>query len=116
MNADHRPIDEWSLEAACRGKGNSTWFPDVTTLTRTGRAAPPVPTAAAVVCERCPVQPECLAYALHHHVDGIWGGTNEQGRRNLRRAAGITATPLMPPAINPGNNADHHDPEERTAS
>jgi WhiB family redox-sensing transcriptional regulator len=43
---------------------------------------------AKAICARCPVQPQCLAYALR--VDetlGIWGGYTEVERR--RRAAAI---------------------------
>jgi WhiB family redox-sensing transcriptional regulator len=34
----------------------------------------------------CPVRPECLDYALADtDLNGIWAGTSEQGRRELRR-------------------------------
>ncbi len=110
MNDERRPIDTWSLEAACRNAPTDVWFPAVA-FKRTGRPNTPIPPRAAAICDRCPVKPECLDYALRHNVDGIWGGTNEQGRFNLRRAAGITALPLVPADIRPPANT-----EERTAS
>ena len=36
-------------------------------------------------CLDCPVKSQCLAYALHHKVGGIWGGTNETDRDRARR-------------------------------
>jgi len=47
---------------------------------------------AKAVCAACPLQAECLDYALRHPVhDGIWGGLNREElscerRRRFRRA------------------------------
>ena len=39
------------------------------------------------LCARCPVRQECLAVALADpDLQGLWGGTNDQERRQLRRA------------------------------
>lgn len=40
---------------------------------------------AKAVCRTCPVQTNCLAYALSGKEFGIWGGTSENQRRPLRR-------------------------------
>lgn len=38
------------------------------------------------VCRHCPVQTECLAYALDHKMEyGVWGGMTERERRVLLR-------------------------------
>src|SRR5688572_1291277 len=38
------------------------------------------------VCRECPVQMQCLAYAMNMPVDhGIWGGMTERERRRHRR-------------------------------
>jgi len=36
--------------------------------------------SAKAVCGRCPVQPNCLSYALITRPDGIWGGTTKEER------------------------------------
>jgi hypothetical protein len=44
--------------------------------------------AALSTCQRCPVSQPCLATALNHRVEadtGIWGGTTEEQRREIRR-------------------------------
>lgn len=41
---------------------------------------------AKQICARCPVNLECLEYALRTDQQyGIWGGKNEKERRQLRR-------------------------------
>jgi WhiB family transcriptional regulator, redox-sensing transcriptional regulator len=46
----------------------------------------PSSTAAAIaICDRCPVKPECLEWALQHDEEGVWGGTSEATRRSLKR-------------------------------
>lgn len=39
---------------------------------------------AKSVCKKCPVRPECLAYAfLHNITEGIWGGGFVEDRRMI---------------------------------
>ncbi len=41
------------------------------------------------ICRLCPVQRECLVYAMEAPMDhGIWGGLTERERRGFRRKAG----------------------------
>ena len=61
------------------------WFSD----TPTGRRI------AINLCNQCPFQAECLTYALHWSVDGIWGGTTPKQRKQLRRKAKIRPKPLV---------------------
>jgi WhiB family redox-sensing transcriptional regulator len=43
--------------------------------------------AAKAVCATCPVQSECLEFAIATNQEyGVWGGTSEEERRVLRRA------------------------------
>jgi len=42
--------------------------------------------AARKICRECPVQAECLEYALRYdNLHGIWGGTTPNQRTRLRR-------------------------------
>lgn len=40
---------------------------------------------AIEICNRCPLKPECLEWALTHDEEGVWGGTGEADRRALLR-------------------------------
>jgi WhiB family transcriptional regulator, redox-sensing transcriptional regulator len=69
-------LDDWRLEALCAQSDPESFFPD-----KGGSAR-----AALEVCERCPVRAECLNFALENDERfGIWGGTTERQRRELRR-------------------------------
>lgn len=46
---------------------------------------------AVDACAGCPFRRPCLAYALTHDVQGIWGGTTHNERRRLRQVHGIEA-------------------------
>lgn len=61
----------WRERAECRFLAPSLFFPD----DRAGVEA------ARAVCRICPVQQECLEYALAHNLTyGIWGGYSERAR------------------------------------
>jgi len=67
---------DWFVDAACRGDGPSAWFP--------ARGATTQP--ARLRCADCPVVRACLEYALDDDtLLGIWGGTSEQQRDQIRR-------------------------------
>ena len=77
-NADYT----WRVDAICRDTDPELFFPVGTT----GYALLQI-ARAKEVCGQCPVQGECLDYALETNQDsGIWGGTSEEERRRLRRA------------------------------
>jgi len=40
---------------------------------------------AKAVCRRCDFRAECLDWALDHHEKGVWGGTTDHERRQLKR-------------------------------
>lgn len=42
-------------------------------------------TPAKRICLGCPVQRECLEYAVDNGEAGVWGGTSERERRRIRR-------------------------------
>ena len=96
-----RPVDDhdldeaspyWRDQAACRHCSPELFFPAGTTGAAVHEIA-----AAKAVCAACPVQSQCLRFALRTgQAYGIWGGTTEDERVSLRRLARErrTAAPL----------------------
>jgi WhiB family redox-sensing transcriptional regulator len=69
----HRP--EWYQRAACRGVGTEGFIIDKGHRLSRG------------LCQDCPVRQECLDTALADpDLVGVWGGTSERERREMRRA------------------------------
>ncbi|MGD9998347.1 MAG: WhiB family transcriptional regulator [Ilumatobacteraceae bacterium] len=78
-NADY----SWRNRAVCKDTDPDLFFPVGTT----GQALVQIDRAKEV-CGTCPVKSECLEYALETNQDsGIWGGLDEEQRRNIRRQA-----------------------------
>ncbi|MFJ5774144.1 WhiB family transcriptional regulator [Streptomyces sp. NPDC093094] len=76
-------MDAWRDRAECRHEDPDLFFP----IGTSGPASMQTLTAKAV-CERCPVQEECLRYALDTGQSiGVWGGTGENERRLMLRRA-----------------------------
>jgi WhiB family redox-sensing transcriptional regulator len=68
------PTADWRDLALCREVDTEIFFPE------RGKSAK----AAQLICSRCEVQPECLAYALAVGEEfGVWGGVTFQSRRQL---------------------------------
>ncbi len=80
---------DWRHHALCRDEDPELFFP----IGTAGPAAVQVE-EAKVVCRRCAVLGDCLAWALETGQDsGVWGGTSEDERRALaRRGARVRAT------------------------
>lgn len=72
-------LDEpWRDLAACRDDSEGLFFPDETDIGTIN--------AAKAICAACPVQDECLSYAIEtNQSQGIWAGTTPKERRRLRR-------------------------------
>lgn len=45
--------------------------------------------AAKAICNSCPLRLPCLEYALKNIEVGVWGGTTEHQREDLRKVAKI---------------------------
>lgn len=74
---------DWRKHAICRDTDPDLFFPVGTT----GQALIQIDRAREV-CGQCTVSVECLQFALETNQDaGIWGGTSEEERRQMRRAA-----------------------------
>ncbi len=85
-HAEHIPVTledvlrrpQWHRQAACRGMGTSGF------VKSTGGAYG----VTRRECARCPVRQECLDFALaDESIVGLWGGTSDAERRELRRRA-----------------------------
>ncbi len=86
---DHRPAyaageHDWRARATCCNANATFFFPP-----NHFERKPEKDTREAVaraLCRSCPVQAECLRYALRAgESHGIWGGMNELQRARLRR-------------------------------
>ncbi|MEU3948887.1 WhiB family transcriptional regulator [Streptomyces sp. NPDC029526] len=76
-------MDNWRNRAACRTEDPDLFFP----IGTSGPALLQTEQAKAV-CRRCPVQQQCLDWALESgQTLGVWGGTGENERRALKRRA-----------------------------
>ncbi len=74
--------DEWRKLSECRDTDPNLFFPVGTT----GPALEQIANAKTV-CQTCEVQGLCLEYAISTNQDsGVWGGTSEEERRQMRRA------------------------------
>ena len=72
------PRPEWRDDSACAGADSEVFFPPG----EDEAAAMP----AKKICALCPVQEQCLEYALAtNQTEGVWGGMSSGDRRRLRR-------------------------------
>ena len=72
---------EWMTRARCAETDPELFYP----------AKGETSTAARLICAKCEVVAQCLAYALDGGEGyGVWGGTNPAERRAMRRA-GVAA-------------------------
>jgi len=74
----------WAQRGACRGKPETAalFFP----------APGDDPRPAKQICAACPVEADCLTYAMScPGLEGIWGGTTHNEREALRRVRRISA-------------------------
>lgn len=77
----------WRRSALCRDTDPELFFP----IGTTGQALLQISRAKEVCCE-CPVKFECLDFAMETNQDtGIWGGTSEEERRQMRREVAARA-------------------------
>lgn len=75
--ADMIRQEEWRREAACKEAGPSIFYSDEKDDVK----------AARQICSGCPVNAECLTWALDNPlqtVEGIWAGTSYGQRKRMR--------------------------------
>jgi hypothetical protein len=78
-------VSEWRDDAACRDEDLNLFYP---------KSEEVLPPAVERLCSSCPVEADCLAWALRHEDHGMWARTTPKKRSRLRRAAGIPFTRL----------------------
>lgn len=86
----------WRNNALCRDTDPELFFP----IGTTGQALLQISRAKEVCCE-CPVKVDCLDFAMDTNQDtGIWGGTSEEERRQMRREIAARARAARMAATN----------------
>lgn len=82
---DHLASQTWREAAACHGIDTAVFYPTV----KGGRGSSPARRAydrAIAICHTCPVNYQCLWYALDHKEEhGVWGATTPDDRKALAR-------------------------------
>jgi WhiB family transcriptional regulator, redox-sensing transcriptional regulator len=102
-----RRIDLPPRDGDCKGQDPRIWYPHAD-RSEPGKFAEKYRIAAAQtasaknICNSCPVQLDCLSYAMYHEPYGIWGGLTEREREQLRRKLKISIIPRDPVNTLPG--------------
>lgn len=69
---------DWMELASCKGQDPEQFFPRSATQSA----------AARRICSTCPVQVDCMQYAIENDIDfGIWGGEAHTARETVAQAA-----------------------------
>ena len=78
----------WNFEgASCWGIDTDFYFPVDRRVTDENKRA-------KALCKSCICKTDCLNYALHYSVDGVWGGTSPRERVGIRRKLNIIPIPI----------------------
>lgn len=81
--------EPWKDDANCRGLN-----PEIFHVEDKGAVGRAKVAAARDVCDGCTVRTECLAYAIANNEElGIWGGTTDRQRRQMRKLLAHLPTP-----------------------
>jgi len=81
-------LKPWQFEgASCWGIETNFYFPEHHKVTDENKKV-------KALCKSCIWQKECLTYALHYSVDGIWGGTTPRERVGIRKKLNIIPIPI----------------------
>ena len=73
-------VTNWQLRGLCRGNHAHLFFPPSTFERKEERQRREI--RAKSICQVCPVQGDCVEYALEiREPYGIWGGLTESDRR-----------------------------------
>lgn len=76
-------VTNWQLRGLCRGNHAHLFFPPSTFERKEERQRREI--RAKSICQVCPVQDDCVEYALEiREPYGIWGGLTESDRRQVQ--------------------------------
>ena len=76
-------VTNWQLRGLCRGNHAHLFFPPSTFERKDERQRREI--RAKSICQVCPVQADCVDYALDiREPYGIWGGMTESDRRQTQ--------------------------------
>lgn len=76
-------VTNWQLRGLCRGNHAHLFFPPSTFERKEERQRREI--RAKSICQVCPVQHDCVEYALEiREPYGIWGGLTESDRRQVQ--------------------------------
>ena len=75
--------DDWRNRASCRKTDKKHFYAH-----EEGDRLP-IPEFVIALCLQCPVNQQCLDYALKYEGYGYWAGTTAKERREIRQAKGI---------------------------
>jgi len=82
-------LKPWKFEgASCWGIETDFFFPEEHRVSNENKMA-------KEICKSCIWKTECLTYALHYSVTGIWGGTSHKERSRIRTKLNIIPIPLI---------------------
>jgi WhiB family redox-sensing transcriptional regulator len=74
--------EHWRIEAACQEVDPQLFFP----VGASDEAVEQTEMAKSI-CSQCPVAQECLIFAVTTNQEyGVWGGLDEDERREVRRS------------------------------
>jgi WhiB family transcriptional regulator, redox-sensing transcriptional regulator len=75
-SVDQLQDQDWRAQADCAKTNPDLWFAPGAMEHKEAKR----------ICRHCPVQRQCLSYAMSAPVDhGVWGGLTERERRRQRR-------------------------------
>lgn len=86
---DPAPLPPYDGTQPCLQFGLATFFPEP-------GGHPSIYQQAKAVCFSCPFRAACLAHALSLNLPGVWGGTTENDRREIRAALGVRPSQVTP--------------------
>lgn len=75
-------MTNWRKRAACRDADPELFFP----VSKVDRKNQDQIRRAKNICARCPVRKECLQEAMESGDEGVFGGTTDEERREMRRS------------------------------